>query len=131
MAQGPPVIVGSSNGLGWVYSINYGLGCWKYTMTFTVSNGNGSPLIVCFYQSILRWDRTGRNPTDRGKLGTKRNVLTDQKGVPLSAVITAANIHDMKAATETLDSIVIKRPRLQKYRGCSTYVLTKGMISQK
>lgn len=43
--------------------------------------------------------------------------MADQKGVPLlSAVITAANIHDMKAATETLDSIVIKRPRLQKYR---------------
>jgi putative transposase len=61
-------------------------------------------------------DKTGPNPTDRGKLGTKRRILTDQKGVPLSAVITAANTHDMKAATETLDSIVVKRPRPRKYR---------------
>jgi putative transposase len=36
--------------------------------------------------------------------------------VPLSAVITAANTHDMKAATETLDSIVVRRPRPRKYR---------------
>jgi DDE family transposase len=38
---------------------------------------------------------TGPNPTDRGKLGTKRHVLTDGKGIPLSVVITAANTHDM------------------------------------
>jgi putative transposase len=50
---------------------------------------------------------TGPNPTDRGKIGTKRHVLTDQYGVPLSVVITAANTHDMKAATETLDRTVV------------------------
>ena len=43
---------------------------------------------------------TGPNPTDRGKLGTKRHVLTDQKGIPLSASITGANTHDMKAAID-------------------------------
>ena len=42
---------------------------------------------------------TDHNPTDRGKLGTKRHVLTDGQGIPLSVVITAANTHDMKAAT--------------------------------
>ena len=58
---------------------------------------------------------TGPNPTDRGKLGTKRHVLTDKKGIPLSVVITAANTHDMKAATEILDSItVMKRPKENK-----------------
>jgi IS5 family transposase len=41
---------------------------------------------------------TGPNPTDRGKLGTKRHMLTDQNGIPLSVVITAANVHDMKSA---------------------------------
>jgi hypothetical protein len=36
---------------------------------------------------------TGHNPTiDRSKLGTKRHILTDKKGIPLSAiVITSAN----------------------------------------
>src|SRR5207244_723476 len=27
-------------------------------------------------------ERTGRNPTDRGKLGTKRSLLTEAAGVP-------------------------------------------------
>ena len=40
---------------------------------------------------------TGPNPTDRGnKIGTKRHVLTDQRGIPVSVVITSANTHDMK-----------------------------------
>lgn len=60
---------------------------------------------------------TGANPTDRGKLGTKRHVLTDQSGIPLSVVITAANTHDMKAATDTLDSMIVKRP-LKKQNLC-------------
>ena len=37
-----------------------------------------------FCEGIFRGDLTGPNPTDRGKLGTKRHVLTDKKGVPLS-----------------------------------------------
>jgi putative transposase len=60
---------------------------------------------------------TGPNPTDRGKLGTKRHVLTDKKGIPLSVVITAANTYDIKAATNTLDRMVVKRP-LKKQNLC-------------
>ena len=30
---------------------------------------------------------TGANPTDRGKKGTKRSVLTDAKGIPLSIIV--------------------------------------------
>jgi putative transposase len=60
---------------------------------------------------------TGSNPTDRGKRGRKRHVLTDQLGIPISIVITAANTHDMKAATDTLDSVVVERP-LKKQNLC-------------
>ena len=52
---------------------------------------------------------TGNNPTDRGKLGTKRHILTDKDGIPLSAVITSANTHDVTVAIDTVDSIVLKR----------------------
>ena len=52
----------------------------------------------------------GPNPTDRGKIGTKRHVLTDHSGIPLSVTITGANMHDMKAVTNTLDGIMIRRP---------------------
>jgi putative transposase len=70
---------------------------------------------------------TGPNPTDRGKRGTKRHLLTDKNGMPLSVVITtAANTHDMKAAITTIDRIVVKRlsPKKISYR---TYVLIKDM----
>ena len=50
------------------------------------------------------------NPIDRDKIGTKRYVLTDQGGIPLSVVITPANTHDMKAVKDTLDSVIVQRP---------------------
>jgi hypothetical protein len=50
---------------------------------------------------------TGNNPTDRGKLGNKRYILTDTNGIPLSTVITSANIHDVSVAINTVDSMII------------------------
>ncbi len=54
------------------------------------------------------------NPTDRVKWnGTKCYILTDQKGIPLSVSITGANMHGMKAAIDTLDTMIVQRPSLQ------------------
>jgi len=53
---------------------------------------------------------TGPDPTNRAKLGTKRHILSDRRGVPLSAVISAANRTDMKLADATLDRLVVERP---------------------
>jgi len=33
---------------------------------------------------------TGSSPVDRSKLGTKRHILTDKKGIPISAAISSA-----------------------------------------
>jgi putative transposase len=52
---------------------------------------------------------TGHNPTDRSKLGTKRHILTDKDGIPLSAIIISANTHDVTVAIDTVDSMVIKK----------------------
>jgi Transposase DDE domain len=57
---------------------------------------------------------TGNNPTDRSKLGTKRHILTDKKGIPLSAVISSASTHDIKLVTDVVDNTVIKRPASHK-----------------
>src|SRR4051794_3360651 len=58
---------------------------------------------------------TGNNPTDRSKLGTKRHILTDKQGIPLSAAISSASTHDIKAVTDVIDNSVIKRaPVLDK-----------------
>ena len=54
--------------------------------------------------------KTGRNPTDRGKLGSKRSLLTDGRGIPLSVVADGANRNDHKLMRETLDSLVVPRP---------------------
>ena len=43
-------------------------------------------------------------------MGTKRSVLTDEKGLPLAIVISGANTHDVKLLEETLDHIVVLRP---------------------
>ena len=61
---------------------------------------------------------TGHNPTDRSKLGSKRHILTEKDGIPLSTFITSANTHDVTVATNTIDNIVIKRPSssITKYR---------------
>ena len=69
---------------------------------------------------------TGPNPTDRGKLGTKRHVLTDGQGIPLSVVITSANTHDMKAAMSVLDNIVVKRPSSKINKEKQNLCLDKG-----
>ena len=55
---------------------------------------------------------TGSNPTDRSKTGTKRHILTDKKGIPLSVVISPANTHDIVLVTDVVDNAVIKRPSL-------------------
>ena len=41
----------------------------------------------------------GHNPADRRNRAQKGD-LTDKKGIPLSAVITSANKHDIKAVTK-------------------------------
>ena len=64
----------------------------------------------------LGGEATGKNPVDRGKSGSKRSLLCDRRGAPLSLVVTAANTHDKSVALETLDGIVIKRPEKLIYR---------------
>jgi IS5 family transposase len=55
--------------------------------------------------------KTGANPTDKGKSGTKRHLVVDRRGIPLSVMLTAANVHDSMVFEELLDSIgPIKRP---------------------
>jgi transposase len=56
--------------------------------------------------------KTGPNPTDRGKSGTKRHVVVDRNGTPLAARLSGANVHDSVMLEETIDAIrPIKRPR--------------------
>jgi transposase len=73
--------------------------------------------------------KTGKNPTDRGKLGTKRSVLTDGRGVPLGVEVSGANTHDVKLLQATFDSIPIQRPQPSPHRH-QHVCLDKGYDSQ-
>jgi transposase len=56
-------------------------------------------------------EKVGKNPTDRGKPGSKRHLVSDRGGVPLAVVLTAANVHDSKVFEELVDAIEpIRRP---------------------
>ena len=55
-------------------------------------------------------DSVGRNPTDPGKAASKRSVLVDRNGGPLSVVVAGANVHDTKLLELTLESVVVERP---------------------
>jgi putative transposase len=55
-------------------------------------------------------EKVGKTPTDRGKIGTNRSVLTDGGGVTSGLAVEGANRHDVKMVQETLTSIPGERP---------------------
>ncbi len=58
-----------------------------------------------------RGGETGRDLMDQGRLGMKRQVLTDGCGVPRSVLITGANVHDKWMIADALDSVVLRASR--------------------
>jgi putative transposase len=54
--------------------------------------------------------KVGKNPTDRGKNGTKKSVLVDGAGGPLAAVIVGANVPDAQVLRATIEATVVERP---------------------
>ena len=59
--------------------------------------------------------KTGRNPTDRGKSGSKIHLLVDERGAPLAIWITGANEHDKWSADDLIVHIVVKRPYMEQH----------------
>ena len=62
-------------------------------------------------KAALGGKTTGRYPTDWGKQGTKRSVLTEATGVPIGVAVAGANRHDVILLAATLASIPAPRPR--------------------
>jgi putative transposase len=71
----------------------------------------------------------GKNPTDRGKPGTKQSVLVDEQGGPLGAVIAGANVNDHLLLEATIESVVVERPEVTE--GAEQHLcLDKGYDNQ-
>ena len=54
------------------------------------------------------------NPTDRGKLGSKRHIVVDARGIPLVILVSGANRHDSKMFERCVDAI----PAIAGLGGC-------------
>ena len=67
----------------------------------------------------LGGQKTGKNPTDRGKSGAKINLLVDGRGAPISIVLTGANRHDKVSAIELIVSVVTKSPAHKEQSTCA------------
>jgi len=67
----------------------------------------------------LGGEKTGKNPTDRGKQGAKINLLVDQRGAPLSVVLSGANRHDKISAIDLMVSVALKRPAHKEQHLCA------------
>lgn len=61
-------------------------------------------------------DLIGPNPTDRAKQGTKKSLLVEGQGGPLSVVVAPANVNDHLLLEETIESIVVARPEPTRRR---------------
>jgi transposase len=67
--------------------------------------------------------KTGPNPTDRRKPGSKHHVVTDANGVPLHFILTGANRHDVTQLIPLMDGIepVAGKPGRPKQRPEEVY----------
>ncbi|TWE13156.1 IS5 family transposase [Rudaeicoccus suwonensis] len=59
----------------------------------------------CLVKAPCGGQAAGRSPVDRGKLGTKRSLMTDGSGIPVGCVIAPANRHDSPLLRPTLETL--------------------------
>jgi putative transposase len=58
----------------------------------------------------LQEEALGRNPTDRGRSGSKIHLLVDAEGMPCGVALAGANIHDSRLVTVTVEGRVVTAP---------------------
>jgi IS5 family transposase len=65
----------------------------------------------------LGGELTGKDPTNRGKLGTKRHLVVDRTGIPLAVTISGANVHDSRMLEASIDAIpALRQPQRRRGR---------------
>jgi transposase len=77
-------------------------------------------------------EKTGPNPTDRRKLGSKHHMLTDAHGIPLAVILTGANRHDVTQLLPLVDNIPhVKGKPVPRGFGQSTFRVIELMIPNR
>ena len=85
-------------------------------MTWKGLPGSGKALTGRKAKRHWRRKRWATTQPIGGKKGSKRSLLVDGAGVPLSLIVSGANRHDVKLLAVTLDSIVVVRPKTSRRR---------------
>ena len=88
-------------------------GVWRRLHAVLLAELNGADQIdweralidASFAKAPEGGEDTGPNPTDRGKSGSKHHVMTDARGIPLAATVTAANVNEVTQVFEVLTSM--------------------------
>jgi len=116
----------SWNGREQEYSNVYGMPGWLNMMKWKALPGCGK--VSTAVQTRLRLHRSlsGRTQRTGEKMGTKRSVLVDGRGVPLSAVVSGANTHDTRLLTPTL-----KARRIEMKGNGNNLCLDAGYVGMK
>jgi hypothetical protein len=52
-----------------------------------------------------RWSKTGPNPTNLARPGSKHHIITEAQGIPLAVILTDANRHDVAQLHALVDAI--------------------------
>ena len=64
----------------------------------------------CQTKAPLGGEAVGPTPTDRGKGGVKRQLLTEAQGLPVGVAVTGANVHDVTQVEAVLTSMPVLPP---------------------
>jgi len=101
---GPPSTVH-----GWFQKLNNS-GIWRdlWCQTSALLT-HPDPLLLdaSIIKSPLGGDLTGPSPVHRSRLGCKRSLLTDAKGMPLAIDLAGANRHDSKLVNATFAASIL------------------------
>lgn len=84
---------------------------WPSMMKWRGLLGSGKVWMARKAKRPWRRTRWAAIPPTGGKKGTKRSLLVDGRGAPLSLIVAGANRHDVKLLAQTLDAIVVPRPK--------------------
>ena len=86
---------------------------WPNTTTWRALPGLGKASTERWSKRLWRKKPSVRTPPIGEKKGSKRSLLVDANGIPLSIVASGAQVHDVKLLEPTLDQIVVQRPPAQ------------------
>ena len=100
-------------------------------MNWLESPGSGNPPMDRISRRRSPWNPWDRTQRIGEKNGTKRNILVDENGVPLSLVVTGANRHDSVALDPLLKGRIMLPPEGMRVNLCldAAYV-GKGPVAE-